>query len=356
MTPLSSTAKLNRRHLLQLGAMTLGAGSCWIRHQERAQSQQRGPTLIVQNPLQSVTYGTNWFAQAEHGGFYQAVAQGTYQDYGLDVTIRMGGPQVNGTQLLVSGAIDFYMGSGADAIQAVQEGLPKITVAAIFQKDPQVLLAHPGTGVESLADLKGRPILIAASSQTTFWPFLKARFGFTDDQIRPYNFNLAPFLQDQQSGQQGYLTSEPYAIQTEGGFEPVVLLLADFGYSPYATTIETKRNQAEQDPDLVQRFVDASIKGWYDYFEDPEPAHALIKQDNPEMTDGQLAYSFDKLQEYGIVLSGEAENQGIGAMTPQRWQTLFESLVASDIVRADVDYTQAFSLDFVNKGKDYYVS
>ncbi len=348
-------SSFSRRQLLQSGALTLGASL--ISWAGQAQSlQRRGPTLLVQNELQSLTFGTNWFAQAEHGGFYQAVARGIYQDHGLQVTIKMGGPQVNGTQLLVGRAIDFFMGSAADAIQAIQEGLPKITVAAIFQKDPQVLIAHPGTGVESPADLKGRPLLISAGAQKTYWPFLKAKFGLSDNQIRPYNFNMAPFLQDQQAVQQGYLTSEPFSIQKEAGFEPVVLLLADFGYTPYATTIETLQERVEQDPDQVQRFVDASIKGWYDYFEDPGPGNQLIKQDNPEMTDDKLANGLAKMQEYGIVVSGEAQELGIGSMNADRWQALFESLVAAGIVEADVDYTQAFTLQFVNKGTDYYFS
>ncbi len=353
-TPRSVLSHLKRRQFIQAGAVALGTGILGVGASQGQTRSRSGPTLIAQQDLTPLVYGTNWFAQAEHGGFYQGVAKGIYNDYGLDVTVRMGGPQVNGTQLLVAGAIDFFMGSAADAIQAVQEGLPKITVAAIFQKDPQVLLAHPGTGVESLEDLQGRPILISAGAQKTYWPFLRAKFGFTDEQIRPYNFNMGPFLQDEQLAQQGYLTSEPYAIEREGGFSPVVVLLADQGYTPYATTIETKRELVENDPDLVQRFVDASIVGWYDYFEDPEPANELIKQDNPEMTDDQLAYGLEKMQEYGIVISGNAEEQGIGAMSEERWQALFDSLVSADTVDPETDYTQAFTLEFVNKGEDYY--
>lgn len=298
-----------------------------------------------------VSYGTNWYAQAEHGGFYQAVATGIYQDYGLDVTIEMGGPQVNGTQLLMSGVLDFYMGSGGDAIKAVEEGIPKVTVAAIFQKDPQVLLAHPETGVETLADLKGRPIYISANANSTYWPLLKAKYGFTDDQKRPYNFTVGPFLADKQAAQQGYLSSEPLKIQQEGGFEPVVLLLADYGYSPYATTIETRRELVEQNPDLVQRFVTASIAGWYSYFDNPEPGNQMIQAANPEMSDEQIAYGLAKMQEYGLVLSGDAESLGIGAMTEARWREFFEAMVAAGVYAADTDYTQAFTLEFANQGK-----
>lgn len=346
---MSHSPSYRRRHFLKAGSLALGASLVIDQAKSFA-----SPTLLVQADPKKLVFGTNWLAQAEHGGFYQAVAKGFYQKKGLDVSIKMGGPQVNGTQLLVGGAIDFFMGSAADAIQAVQAGLPKITVASIFQKDPQVLLAHPDTGVKSLEDLKGRPILISAGAQTTFWPFLKAKYGFSDAQKRPYNFNMAAFLQDKQSAQQGYLTSEPFAVEKEAKIKPVVLLLADYGYEPYATTIETKRDQVEKNPDLVQRFVDASIQGWYDYFSDPEPANALIKKDNPEMTDDLIAYGITKMKEYGIVISGDAETKGIGSMNDERWQALFDSLVSAQSVKPDTDYKKAYTLEFINKGVDYY--
>lgn len=359
--PLSGAYGLKRRKFLQYGAIAVGTGIVTA-----CANQTTSPTAspeatgsAVSSPsggLTAITYGTNWYAQAEHGGFYQAVATGIYEDYGLDVTIQMGGPQVNGTQLLMGGAIDFFMGYASDAIKAIEEGIPKITVASIFQKDPQILIAHPGTA-ETLDDLKGRPIYISAAANVTYWPFLKAKYGFTDDMKRPYNFNPGPFLADKQAAQQGYLSSEPLSIQKEGGFEPVVFLLADYGYSPYSTTIECKRELVEQNPDLVQRFVDASIKGWYSYlYGDPTPANELIKQDNPEMTDDQIAYGIQKMKEYGIADSGDAESLGIGAMTDARWKEFFDTMAAEGVFKPDTDYTQAYTLQFVNKGADAYKS
>jgi NitT/TauT family transport system substrate-binding protein len=239
-------------------------------------------------------------------------------------------------------------------INAVREGIPLVCVAAIFQKDPQIIMTHPGT--QRFEELKGRPIFVSKGGLATYWPYLKARFGFTDDQVRPYNFNPGPFLADPSSAQQGYLTSEPFAIQREGGFEPVVFLLADLGYKPYATTIETRRQLVETKPDLVERFVDASIKGWYSFLEDPRPAYRLIKQDNPEMTDAQLAYSFEKLQEYGIILSGDALEKGIGAMTDKRWQDFFDSMTVAGVFEPTINYRAAYTLDFVNKGTAYYTA
>ncbi|MEO0457510.1 MAG: ABC transporter substrate-binding protein [Cyanobacteria bacterium P01_A01_bin.114] len=356
-------SRLGRRQFIQYGSFAVGTGVL-----AACTGQTTGPEEIANSSeveisesaatgeLTQVTYGTNWYAQAEHGGFYQAVATGIYADHGLDVTIQMGGPQVNGTQLLMGGAVDFFMGYTADAINAVVEDIPKITVAAMFQKDPQVIVAHPDQGITDLADLKGQPIFISKAANVTYWPFLAAKYDFSEDMKRNYNFNPGPFLQDKASAQQGYLSSEPLSIQKEGGFEPVVFLLADYGYDPYSTTIETRKELVEQDPDLVQRFVDASIKGWYSYLENPEPGNELIKEANPEMTDEQIAYGIEKMQEYGIVVSGAAETDGIGAMTDERWQSFFDSMAEAGVYDASVDFKQAYTLEFVNKGAEYYQS
>ncbi|MGF1514453.1 MAG: ABC transporter substrate-binding protein [Elainellaceae cyanobacterium] len=351
--------RLNRRRFVKYGAIALGTGLLAACNQpaQTDAADNAGESAVAEGgsaDLEAVSFGTNWYAQAEHGGFYQAVATGIYAEYGLDVTIVVGGPQVNGTQLLMGEAVDFFMGYTTAAIKAVEENIPKVTVAAIFQKDPQILIAHPDTGADSLEALKGRPTYVSSASSTTYWPFLAAKYGYTEEQRRPYNFNPGPFLTDQQAVQQGYLSSEPRQIELEGGFAPVVFLLADYGYTAYATTIETRRALVEDNPDLVQRFVDASIAGWYSYFENPEPGNALIKQDNPEMTDEQLAYGFEKMQEYGVVTAGDAEQMGIGAMTDERWRAFFDSMVAAGVFSADTDYTQAYTLDFVNKGADAY--
>ncbi len=354
--PSKSLYGMNRRKLLKYGTMAVGAGIVSACTGGQTSSTSSPAATTGNGELTRLSFGTNWYAQAEHGGFYQAVATGIYEEYGLDVTIQMGGPQVNGTQLLMGDAVDFFMGYTADAIKAIEEGIPKVTVAAIFQKDPQVLIAHPETGVSSIEDLSGRPIFISSAANVTYWPFLAAKYGFAESQKRPYNFNPGPFLADKNSAQQGYLSSEPLSIAKEGGFEPVVMLLADYGYEPYSTTIETKRELVENNPDLVQRFVDASIKGWYSYFEDPAPGNELIKQDNPEMTDEQLAYGLEKMQEYGIVKSGEAETLGIGAMTDERWQSFFETMAEAGIFNSETDYTQAYTLAFVNKGVEAYTA
>lgn len=346
---------INRRQFIRYSSLILGISSLTAcNSNDKPVSSSQGstttPSSAASGKLDKVVFGTNWFAEAEHGGFYQAVATGIYQKHGLDVTIKMGGPQVNGTQLLMGKAIDFFMGSSVDAVNAIAAGIPKVTVAAIFQKDPQVLLAHPGVGNDSLEKLKGKPILVAALANTTFWPFLKGKYGYTDDQKRPYNFNPGPFLIDQNSVQQGYITAEPLVIKKQGGFDPIIFLLADNGYTAYATTIETRKELVDQNPDLVQRFVNASIKGWYSYLENPAPGNELIKKDNPRMTDDQLAFGLEKLKQYGIVISGDAEKLGIGAMTTKRWQSFFEGMVKVGVFKPDTKYQEAFTLKFVNKG------
>src|SRR5262249_16761048 len=248
---------------------------------------------------ETVNFGTDWKAEAEHGGFYQAIATGIYKKYGLEVNLRPGGPQVNHAQLLAAGGLDFNIASNSFVpLNFARENIPMVAVAAFFQKDPSVLIAHPGQGNDSFAELKGKPIMIGSDTRVTSWQFLKQKFGYTDDQIRPYTFSVAPFLADPKAIQQGYLTSEPFTSEKESG-KPVVLLLADAGYSSYGGLIETSAKLAQEKPDLVQRFIDASIEGWYSYlYGDPGPGNALIKKDNPEMTDALLAYGIDKMKQY----------------------------------------------------------
>jgi NitT/TauT family transport system substrate-binding protein len=299
---------------------------------------------------ETINFGTDWKAEAEHGGFYQAIATGIYQRHGLEVTLRPGGPQVNHAQLLAAGVLDFNIASNSFVpLNFVHENVPMVAVAAIFQKDPSVLIAHPGQGEDSLAALKGRPIMIGSDTRVTSWQFLKQKFGYTDDQIRPYSFSVAPFLADPRAIQQGYLTSEPFMIEKEG-VHPVVMLLADAGYQGYGALIETSDKLVRDKPDLVQRFVDASIEGWYSYlYGDPTPGNALIKHDNPEMTDALIAYGIVKMKEYGVIDSGDAKSGGIGAMNEARWRDFFAAMATAGLYPAEMDFRRAFTVQFVNK-------
>jgi NitT/TauT family transport system substrate-binding protein len=307
----------------------------------------------AQGRLDEVRYGTNWVAQAEHGGYYQALADGTYEKYGLKVTIVPGGPQANNRMLLPVGRIDFYMGGNmVQALSAVEQNIPTVVVAAHFQKDPQVLVAHPGQGFDRFQDLKtSNDILVSKEGLATYYQWMKAEFGFKEEQTKPYTFNPAPFIANKRAAMQGYVTSEPLAVEKAGGFKPVLHLLADNGFSTYATTVETRRDLIEKNPGLVQRFVDASSIGWYNYlYGDNAKANALIKRDNPEMTDEQIAFSIAKMKEYGIVDSGDSLKLGIGAMTDERMKDFFEKMVRAGLFKTGLDYKKAYTLQFVNKG------
>jgi NitT/TauT family transport system substrate-binding protein len=297
-----------------------------------------------------VTFGLDWKAEAEYGGYYQAVATGIYTKHGLDVTIQQGGPQVNHTQLLLAGRLDFNISSNTFlALNFVKENIPFRAVAGLFQKDPVVLIAHPGQGNDSFPALKGKPIMISADSRVGWWTFLRAKFGYTDSQIRPYTFNLAPFLSDKTAVQQGYLGSEPFSIKEQGHFEPVVLLMADVGFKGYAGMIATSDKKIEQQPDLVKRFIDASIEGWYSYlYGDPAPGNALIKQANPEMNDALIAYGISSMKTHGILDSGDALTLGIGTMSAARWAEFYQTVAEQGVYPKGLDVTKAYTLQFVN--------
>jgi NitT/TauT family transport system substrate-binding protein len=302
--------------------------------------------------LDKVSFATNWVAQAEHGGFYQAVVDGTYKKHGLDVTIMPGGPNVNHRLQLIAGRVEFYMSANTlQAFDAVAQNIPTLVVAAIFQKDPQVLLAHPDQGIEKFEDLKKLTLLISKEGLASYFQWMAHDFGFREQQVKPYTFNPQPFLADKRSAMQGYVTSEPYAVETQGHFKPKIFLLAEQGWGSYSTLIETRRDLVANKPDLVQRFVDASAIGWASYlYGDNAAANARIKRDNPEMTDDRIAYSIAKMKEYGIVDSGDTLKGGIGAMSDARMKSFFDKMVASGVVKGGIDYKKAYSLQFVNKG------
>ena len=302
--------------------------------------------------LDKITFGTNWVAEAEHGGFYQALVDGTYRRYGLDVTIMPGGPNMNHRLLLPMAKLDFYMSANSlQTFDAVAQNIPTITIAAIFQKDPQVLLAHPGQGIEKFEDLKKLTLFVSKEGMASYFQWMKREFGFRDEQVKPYTFNPQPFIADKRSAMQGYITSEPYAIEQKVGLKPKMFLLAEHGFSSYSTLIETRRALVEKSPALVQRFVDASIIGWCNYlYRDNGPANARIRRDNPEISDALIAYSIATIKQFGIVDSGDTGRLGIGAVTDVRMKSFFDQMVRAGVVKAGLDYRKAYTTQFVNKG------
>ena len=330
--------RLNRRAALGLTALPLLAPLA-----RPARSQ----------PLERLTFQTDWRAQAEHGGYYQAVAAGLYRKAGIECDIRQGGPSLNVGQLLLTGRVDMTMSNSFEAFTYVREDAPFFTIASIFQKDPQVLIGHPDTGFNGFENLKGRTLLIGSGGRVTYWPYLRRKFGLSDDQLRPYTFNMAPYLADKNVVQQGFISSEPYSIAQAIGRMPPYLLLADAGFSAYQTTIAISRKQASEKRDLIQRFVDATLEGWAQYLKGGpaiEAANALIKKANPEQTDDRIQYAIKVMNERGIVMSGDALQGGVGAMTDARWQGFYQSMIDVDVLPKGLDVSRAYTLDFVNKG------
>ena len=291
-----------------------------------------------------VTFLTSWYGQAEHGGFYQALAAGLYKKHGLDVTLRMGGPQVNGMQLMMAGQADMHMGYDFQVLKSLEQGLTPITVATSFQHDLQGLMTHDD--VKSLGELKGKTILVATAGRSSWWPWLKAKYGYTEEQVRPYTFNLQPFFADKSVAQQAYLSSEPLQAQ-KAGVKANFFLFARDGFPPYGTTIVATQRMVKEKPAVVQRFVRASMEGWKSYVADPAAGNQLIKKDNPNMTDEQLAYGLAKLKEQQLITGGDAAKMGIGAMTDERWKKTHEYMVSANLLKPDVDYRQAFTTQFV---------
>lgn len=297
-----------------------------------------------------IVFATDWKAQAEHGGFYEAVAEDLYKKRGLDVVIHEGGPGIDNQQLIAAGAVDMAMGSNSFfSLNLVQAGAPVRAVMAAFQKDPQALMTHPRDDIGSLADMKGKPILLASGSVSTFWVWLKAKYGFDDSQIRKYTFNMAPWLIDKTAIQQCYLSSEPFLVGKEG-VTPKVFLLADYGYPSYAAMVLVPQATIDSKPAMVRAFVEASIQGWHDYLHgDNRAANAMIKQANPDETDDVIAYGIAKMQQYELADGGDAKVGGIGVMTDARWKDFFDTMVAAKVYPASLDYKQAYTLAFLPK-------
>lgn len=330
--------------LLCAAAIIAGLSAC--DNKDAAQKKAAAPP----HEMTRIIFVTDWKAQAEQGGFYQALAEGLYAKAGLDVQIMQGGPGVNVPQLLAGGAADFGIGSnGFIPLNMVREHAPVKAVMAVFQKDPQVLMTHPRADVKSLADMKGKPIMISDAATSAFWPWLKAKFGFTDSQIRKYTFNLAPFLVNDKAIQEGYVTSEPYTVEKEGHFKPQVYLLADAGYPGYANMVLVPQKWIDEKPEVVQAFVNATIQGWMDYlYGDASAGNALIKKDNPDMSDDLIAQAIAKMKSYGLVMSGDAATLGLGAMSDARWKNFFDTMADEGLYDKSLNYRAAYDLQFID--------
>lgn len=294
----------------------------------------------------AITFATDWKAQAEHGGFYQALAKGYYRDAGLDVTIRPGGPQSDNPRLIAAGALNIAMASNSfQPINMLAAGADVKVVMASFQKDPQVLMVHPHISANNMSDLKGMPVFLSDTAIAAFWPWLKARFGFEDGQIRKYNYSLAPWLVNTNTVQEGYLSSEPFSAE-KAGVKPKVFLFADAGYQGYAGMVMVYGPYLRENPATVKAFVDATIKGWQDYlWNDPAPGNTLILRDNTEMTPELIEYAIQAFKANNMV----GKKDTVGTMTPERWQAFYNEMSALGAVPNGVDVHKAYTLEYISK-------
>jgi NitT/TauT family transport system substrate-binding protein len=299
--------------------------------------------------LTKIILSSDWFAQAEHGGYYQAIAEGIYEKYGLDVKIKMGGPHVNGMQLLLGGDVNFFMAASSVMVAAAAKKLPVVSVAAVFQKDLEILMSHPNSGHYTFESLKGEKIFISPTTAASVWGFLAGKFGYTDDQKAPYSNSLLPFLSDKKAVQEGILTSEPFIVEQKAGFKPVTLLLSNAGFTAYGELLTCLQEYERQHPEIVDAFVKATMEGWKSYLKNPLPANRLIKHDNPEMTDELLAYAVNKLNEEKIISGGDAEKLGFGVMTDERWNEFYQLLVSHNSAEPNVNIKSIYTLKYINK-------
>jgi NitT/TauT family transport system substrate-binding protein len=287
---------------------------------------------------------TSWYAQAEQGGYYQAQATGIYKKYGLEVDIRSGGPQVNGMQLLLSKRADVIIGYDLQLLEGIQRGFQAKAIAAPFQYDPQGLLTH--TDVASLEGLKGKTILVSSSGQATWWPWLKGQYQLNDAQARPYTFNIQPFVADDNVAQQAYVSSEVFQVQ-KAGVKSNFFLFSEHGYPPYGGILIARPETIADRNAALAKFVRASMEGWVSYLNNPAPGNALIKKDNPKMTDDLLAWAVTQIRQHHLIDGGDAASEGWGTMTETRWRKTRDFMVSANLLDAATDWKQAYTTEFV---------
>ncbi|NGM20776.1 ABC transporter substrate-binding protein [Roseomonas stagni] len=319
----------------------------WITRLGAAALALTGASAAAQ---ERITFVTSWRAQAEQGGYYQAQEKGFYRECGLNLVIRQGGPSIDPVQLLVGGAVEIGLSSVSDAtFHMHQAGFPARAVMAAFQRTPQILMAHPDSGIERFEDMRGKPIMIAGSARNAYWPFLRSRYGFTDSQIRNYTGQMAAFLADRNAIQQGLITNEPNLATQALGRPPKVFMIADSGYGTYGSVVVVGQALIDRRPELVQCFVQASVRGWTDYLADPTAGFAAVARENPQNTPEIMRNAFDSLRRANIVETEETRIHGVGTMSDARWQSHYEALAREGIVQPGFDWRRAYTLRFLNR-------
>lgn len=307
---------------------------------------------VVPRPARAadkVRFLTNFYAEEAMGGNYQAKATGLYDAAGLDVEVRQGGPQLNAMQLLLGGEVDIIMGKDLTVLSSIEKGVPVITVAASYQWELQGMMTHPD--VNSFADLKTHKIMMSTSGRTNYWPWLKKRFGYTDEQALPYTNNLQPFLADKNLAVVALASDEPFVARKEGAEVKFLPFLRE-GWPPYGAPLVTTHDFLAKNCQAVARFVRASLEGWKSYFANPAPGNAAIKADNPKQSDALMSFGLQTMKDLKVIHGGDAATMGIGIMTEARWQKTRDFMVEFQLLKPNTDWKSAFTTEFV---KDLHI-
>ena len=327
---------LRRRVALVVAALAALLGGC----------SRPGPApgaSAAGGALPKVRFKTDWHPQAEHGGFYQAVARGFYRESGIDVDIVPGGPGVPVSQIVLSGQVDLAMGRSDDMIAWVSKGLPFVVVGVYMERDPQAILVHEESPVRTFADLNNRTVMGVAGSN---WiDYIKLHYHI-DFRLIPSNFGIAQFMADKDFIQQCFVTNEPYFVRKNGG-HPRTLLMSDSGFNPYRVIYTTQRYLREH-PAEVRAFVAASLRGWDDFMNgDPSPAKALISKANENMPGEFMDYSIKALRDYHIVAGRADLGERPGLMTRRRMQEQVDDLLQLKLIPELLPVDKFVRFDFM---------
>lgn len=291
-----------------------------------------------------ITFQADWYPQPEHGGFYDALAKGYYEQEGLDVTILPGGPYVATDALVASGKIQFSMNASDYVLEAIANSdEPIVAVGATMQTDPQGIMLHADSPIHTWSDLNGHALAVRPGS--TWWEFLVQRFHLDHVKVVPLTYSVANFVKDPNYIQQAFLTSEPY-FATKADRPIRFLLNSDAGYKPYRVFF-TSRAYAQQHPDIVAKFTRASLRGWRDYMQDPRAANALIEKLNPAMSRDWANYSYNALKKGNFITGDDPSGAQVGQFDPARWNTMYQQLLALHVLNKPIDPSTAYTTQFL---------
>ena len=307
-----------------------------------------GPAVAQEKKLTPVRFTLNWIPTPDHSGYYAAKIGGIYEKYGLDVEIRPGGPQVNVHQLLAAKQTDMIMGTTMRAFNARHEGIPIVTVASWYQKDATTFMLHPDNKASNLADLKANQVMIPNISKVNYWPWMKAKFGFSDDQLKPYDFAYRSWALNPNAISQGYITSDKPNMAGVGVPNGRSMLLADHGWNQYINTVDVLEEMIEKKPEVIRAFLRATAEGWRQYLKDPTATNAELTRLNPDLSRETAAYGYEVITTYRLLGVASADEGKIGTISDARLKAFAEEMVKAGAIPASDAYEKSYTLKFMD--------